>query len=286
MSNKQNRFDLLIIPSDTSRVKRFSVSRRAVYGGSMCLAILVVFVLFSTYHLSRYEALNLSFTMTKADNERLRSENDVYHNSLEKLKGQVSYIQDRSKEMARQAKMEPQADIDSQVGVGGPETVDRLAKVADQLEHQVMVIGDRLRAEQLRLATIPSGLPVLGYQTAGFGIRRNPFGEGGSEFHEGMDIAVEFGTPVSATADGVVFVAGPNSGYGNLVAIYHTNGITSRYGHLSRVAVQQGQRVKRGDLIGYAGSTGRSTGPHVHYELRLNDQPVNPIGYMGKDSSD
>src|SRR6516225_8173410 len=100
-----------------------------------------------------------------------------------------------------------------------------------------------------------------------------------------MVIAVEFGTPLSATADGVIFLAGPYSGYGNLVAIYHTNGITSRYGHLSRVAVQQGQRVKRGDLIGYAGSTGRSTGPHVHYELRVNDQPVNPIGYIGRDSS-
>jgi murein DD-endopeptidase MepM/ murein hydrolase activator NlpD len=282
MSNKQNRYDLLIIPSDTSRVKRFSISRRAVYGGATSLATLVVFVLFSTYHLSRYEALNLSYAVAQNEAEKLKSENDIYKNRLEKLKGQVSYIQDRSKEVARQAKLEPQADVDSQVGVGGPETVDKLSQAADQLEHQMMVIGDRLRAEQLRLATVPAGLPVLGYQTAGFGIRRNPFGEGGNEFHEGMDIAVEFGTPVSSTADGVVIWAGPYSGYGNLVAIYHTNGITSRYGHLSRISVQQGQRIKRGDQIGYAGSTGRSTGPHVHYELRVNDQPVDPMGYMGK----
>jgi murein DD-endopeptidase MepM/ murein hydrolase activator NlpD len=282
MSNKKNRYDLLIIPSDTSRVKRFSVSRRAAYGAVSCLAILLFFVLFSTFHLSRYEALNLNYQYAKSEVEKLKSENDAYHNSYEKMKGQLSYIQDQSKELARQAKMEPESDIDSQVGVGGPETVDKLSQAADQLERQVMVIGDRLRSEQLRLATIPSGLPVLGYQTAGFGIRRNPFGEGGSEFHEGMDIAVEFGTPVTATADGLVFLAGPNSGYGNLVAIYHTNGITSRYGHLSRVSVQQGQRIKRGDLIGYAGSTGRSTGPHVHYELRVNDQPVDPINYMGK----
>jgi len=282
MSNKKNRYDLLIIPSDTSRVKRFSISRRAVYSGASSLAILALYVLFSTFQLSRYEALNLNLMMARSENERLRSENDVYHNSIEKLKGQMSYIQDRSKDMARQAKMEPQSDIDSQVGVGGPETVDKLSRAADQLEHQVMVIGDRLRAEQLRLATIPSGLPVLGYQTAGFGIRRNPFGEGGSEFHEGMDIAVEFGTPVSATADGVVIWAEPKSGYGNLVAIYHTNGITSRYGHLSRVSVQQGQRIKRGEQIGYAGSTGRSTGPHVHYEIRVNDQPVDPVGYTSK----
>src|SRR5215813_42301 len=282
MSNKKNRYDLLIIPSDTSRVKRFSISRRAVYSGASSLAILALYVLFSTFQLSRYEALNLNYMMARSENERLRSENDVYHNSIEKIKGQMSYIQDRSKDNARQAKMEPQSDIDSQVGVGGPETVDKLSRAADQLEHQVMVIGDRLRAEQLRLATIPSGLPVLGYQTAGFGIRRNPFGEGGSEFHEGMDIAVEFGTPISATADGVVIWAEPKSGYGNLVAIYHTNGITSRYGHLSRVSVHQGQRIKRGEQIGYAGSTGRSTGPHVHYEIRVNDQPVDPVGYTSK----
>jgi len=282
MSHKRVRYDLLIIPSDTSRVKRFSISRRAVFGGASTMALLVLFVLFSTFHLSQYEALSLKYMMAKSENDRLKDENDLYHNSIDKLKGQMSYIQDRSKEVARQAKMETQSDIDSQVGVGGPETVDKLSKAADQLEHQVMVIGDRLRAEQLRLATIPSGLPVLGYQTAGFGIRRNPFGEGGSEFHEGMDIAVEFGTPVSATADGVVFWAGPYSGYGNMVAIYHANGITSRYGHLSRVSVQPGQRIKRGEQIGYAGSTGRSTGPHVHYELRINDQPVDPMGYTGK----
>jgi len=282
MSNKQSRYDLLIIPSETSKVKRLSISRRAVFGAASCVAILVLFVLFSILHLSRYEVLNFRYMTAKSELEKVRSENDVYHHSLEKLKGQMSYIQDRSKDMARQAKIEPEADIDSQVGVGGPETVDKLSRAADQLEHQVMVIGDKLRAEQLRLATIPAGLPVLGYQSAGFGVRRNPFGEGGSEFHEGVDIAVEFGTPVSATADGVVIWSGPRSGYGNLVAIYHTNGLTSRYGHLSRIVVEAGQRIKRGDQIGYAGSTGRSTGPHVHYELRVNDQPVDPIGYAGR----
>ena len=99
---------------------------------------------------------------------------------------------------------------------------------------------------------------------------------------EGIDVAVDFGTPVTATADGLVIHSGLYSGYGNLVIIYHTNGITTRYGHLSRITVEAGQRIKRGDQLGHAGSTGRSTGPHVHYEIRENDQSVDPFRYVGQ----
>jgi murein DD-endopeptidase MepM/ murein hydrolase activator NlpD len=166
-----------------------------------------------------------------------------------------------------------------QVGTGGPETVAALDKAADHLEREVRQIGDRLRADMLRLASVPAGLPVSGYVTDGFGLRRNPFSGEGREVHEGLDIAVDFGTPVNTTADGLVVWAAPHAGYGNLVVVYHSNGITTRYGHLSRINVEAGQRVKRGDQIGHAGSTGRSTGPHVHYEIRENDQPVDPNRY-------
>jgi murein DD-endopeptidase MepM/ murein hydrolase activator NlpD len=160
--------------------------------------------------------------------------------------------------------------------------VDALDRAADQLEREVRTIGDRLRSDILRLASIPAGLPVTGYITDGFGIRSNPFGGEGRELHEGLDIAVDFGTPVSATADGLVIWAAPHSGYGNIVVLYHSNGITTRYAHLSKITVEPGARVRRGDQIGHAGSTGRSTGPHVHYEVRENDQPVNPIRYIGE----
>jgi murein DD-endopeptidase MepM/ murein hydrolase activator NlpD len=132
----------------------------------------------------------------------------------------------------------------------------------------------------LRLASIPAGFPVNGYVTDGFGLRRNPFSQEGREVHEGLDIAVDFGTPVNTTADGLVVWAAPHAGYGNLVVVYHSTGITTRYGHLSRITVETGQRLKRGDQIGHAGSTGRSTGPHVHYEIRENDQPVDPGRYV------
>jgi murein DD-endopeptidase MepM/ murein hydrolase activator NlpD len=221
----------------------------------------------------------------KAENHQLKQTNEAYQNSYAKLKGQISYIEDMSRELTRQAKMERPSDMDNRVGIGGPETVAGLDKTADNLELEVRHLSDRLRSDLLRVASIPAGLPVNGYVTDGFGMRRSPFNGEGREVHEGLDIAVDFGTPVSATADGLVLYAAPHAGYGNLVIVYHSNGVTTRYGHLSRITVEAGQRVKRGEQVGHAGSTGRSTGPHVHYEIRENDQPVDPATYAASKSS-
>lgn len=279
---KERRYSLLIVPPATSRIKRLSIPYYAVHVAGGLVLALVSFIVYGAIRLAQHESLSWSYAATRAENDQLKADNDVYESSLSKLKVQVTYLGDMSKELARQAKMENVPEIDENVGAGGPETMASLDKAADQLEFHLRMIGDRLRTDQLRLASMPTGLPVIGYQTDGFGIRRNPFGEGGREFHEGVDIAVDFGTPVTATADGLVIWAAPYAGYGNLVAIFHNNGITTRFGHLSRITVEAGQRVKRGDQIGHAGSTGRSTGPHVHYEIRINDQPVDPTRYLGQ----
>ena len=124
--------------------------------------------------------------------------------------------------------------------------------------------------------TVPSIWPTSGYVSSPYGLRWN-----GTEFHQGIDIAAETGTPIVATADGVVTAAGwDGSGYGNMVDIDHGDGIMTRYGHASAVAVTPGQTVRRGQVIAYVGSTGYSTGPHLHYEVRVNGQPVNPAGYL------
>lgn len=123
---------------------------------------------------------------------------------------------------------------------------------------------------------MPSIWPTTGVVSSPYGLRW-----GGSDFHPGMDIANDMGTPIVATADGVVEYAGWNSGgYGNMVDIDHGNGIMTRYGHASQVVVSTGQSVKRGQVIAYMGSTGFSTGPHVHYEVHVNGQRVNPISYL------
>ncbi|MCI0487705.1 MAG: M23 family metallopeptidase [Blastocatellia bacterium] len=279
MSKDNRLFTFMIIPTATSKAKRISIHHNVIYITSGLMVAFILLTIFAAFRLVQHEALNLEFHSVKSENESLKKQNEAYESSYAKLKGQISYIEDVSKELARQARMENIPEVDEQVGMGGPESVSALDRAADHLERNVREIGDRLKSDLLRLASIPSGLPVNGYITDGLGIRRSPFG-GGGEYHTGLDIAVDFGTPVAATADGIVIWASSHGGYGNLVAIYHSNGITTRYGHLSRITVEVGQRIKRGDQIGHAGSTGRSTGPHVHYEIRENDQPVDPLRYV------
>jgi murein DD-endopeptidase MepM/ murein hydrolase activator NlpD len=132
---------------------------------------------------------------------------------------------------------------------------------------------------ELGRETVPSLWPVRGWITAGFGQRMDPFtGEGA--FHAGVDIGASYGTSVEASADGLVLQAGRNSGYGNEVLIDHGFGLTTKYGHLSKIYVVVGEEVKRGQVIGAVGATGRATGPHLHYEVAVNDTPVNPAKYL------
>jgi murein DD-endopeptidase MepM/ murein hydrolase activator NlpD len=134
-------------------------------------------------------------------------------------------------------------------------------------------------ARFVRRTTVPSIWPVRGQVTAGFGQRMDPFsGEGA--FHAGLDISAPYGTAVTAPADGIVYVAGRDAGYGNAILIDHGFGITTKYGHLSRINVVVGQEVRRGQVIGAVGTTGRTTGPHLHYEVHVNDTPVNPAKYL------
>jgi septal ring factor EnvC (AmiA/AmiB activator) len=125
----------------------------------------------------------------------------------------------------------------------------------------------------------PSIWPVLGHITDSFGARLDPFsGEGA--FHTGVDVAADYGAPVHATADGMIVDAGQHTGYGRVVIVDHGFGLTTWYAHLSSYAAVAGTRIKRGEVIGYTGISGRSTGPHVHYEVRMNNAPVNPWRYM------
>ena len=134
------------------------------------------------------------------------------------------------------------------------------------------------------LTSTPSLWPVIGHLTGTFGERMDPFsGEGA--FHTGVDIAGQYGDSVRVAADGMVVEAGEHPGYGRLVIVDHGFGITTYYGHLSSLHVQVGQQLKRGESVGNVGVSGRSTGPHVHYEVRINGAPVNPMRYLRQASA-
>ena len=134
-------------------------------------------------------------------------------------------------------------------------------------------------ADWFKANSAPNLWPVEGQVTGSFGERIDPFnGEGA--FHSGVDISSNYGHPIVAPADGVIMFTDLLGGYGKAIMIDHGNGISTRYGHLSGFAVSAGQKVHRGDVIGYVGASGRSTGPHLHYEVRINDTPVNPYKYL------
>lgn len=172
--------------------------------------------------------------------------------------------------------------LDGRVAEGGP--LLRLATSADgsidpRFERLGMSLA-RMEALERGLVGIPQVLPAsLEFISSGFGYRADPF-TGGAAFHAGLDFRGPQGAPIYAAAKGKVTFAGIREGYGNCVEIDHGNGLTTRYAHMSRFRARPGQRVNAGDVIGAIGSTGRSTGPHLHFEVRVNDRPVNPRPFL------
>jgi murein DD-endopeptidase MepM/ murein hydrolase activator NlpD len=158
--------------------------------------------------------------------------------------------------------------------------VQALAQTADDLEKNLDTLLSHFEQLQGQFATRPSIAPVIGYRSSGFGWRLDPFDPGRRAFHYGLDIATVHGNPVVATADGSVIRVAYDGSLGNNIIINHGNGITTLFGHLSKTLVKPGDKVKRGDTIGLVGRTGRALGDHVHYEIRLNGNPVNPNSYI------
>lgn len=239
-------------------------------------------------------------------NTALRIENASYREATTELVAQVSTLQAAADDLGARAAVDPEAAraMDrlpasithramggaSMSEMTGPlTTVMTSTEPAFGLLRDVLHIIDRKldearpnveRREALAAAT-PSIWPVPGWLSSSYGSRRDPF-TGSRDFHPGLDISADSGVPVRATADGTVVTARASGNYGNLVALDHGFGIATRYGHLSRFEVSEGQRVKRGEIVGYVGSTGRSTSPHVHYELTLDGRPANPLRLLGQ----
>jgi murein DD-endopeptidase MepM/ murein hydrolase activator NlpD len=224
------------------------------------------------------------------ENRELQTANEQFSKSVESLRTQLRTVEDRTRKLAIIAGIST-LDETSQGGVGGlrppdlgdnpyRDDLDKMAFRSHRLDKDLSVLEKKFVAQAQLLASTPSIAPVRGILTDGFGGRSDPFtGEPGT--HNAIDISSAVGQAVRSPADGIVVKAEWANGYGNVIYIAHPySGYSTRYGHLSQFAVQPGHHVKRGDIIGYVGSTGRSTGPHLHYEVRLNNNPVNPLEYI------
>lgn len=280
--NRDERFYAFIV-SKTSRsyVRRFSVHKRWVKASALVVTLLFCAAAYGVYGLTR-EAVHLRI---EEENNRLRMENERQRQKLQKLENRVEAIETDARRLSEMSGVAPEQDEEegtSPHGAGGPAlgldraAVERLETRAARLETDLRLYEAALRER----ARVPSIWPVEGESTDSFGVRGNPFGGGGAEFHAGQDIAAPRGTPVFAPAEGRVVQAGWQNGYGQLVVVDHGNGLTTRYGHLSKIEVTAGQELKRGDRLGQVGSTGRSTGPHLHYEVRVGELPVSPRHYL------
>ena len=223
------------------------------------------------------EALKTRYTQL----EQVAKEKDIQVASLGSLASEVSALYGLKSEPI--LKQNSDAALDANVEV----SLDQFYALRSTAMSGAATIGigmgmtsrEASLADWVRMAEAPNLWPVEGRITAGFGERIDPFnGEGA--FHRGIDISTAFGTPVRAPADGIVTFAGDESGYGRLIQIEHSQGILTRYGHLSGFAVTEGQRVTRGQVIGYVGMSGRSTGPHLHYEVWVHNSPVNPYKFL------
>jgi murein DD-endopeptidase MepM/ murein hydrolase activator NlpD len=281
--NRDERFYAFIV-SQTSRsrsyVRRVSIHKRWVKASALVAAFLFCAAAYGVYGLTR-EAVHLR---VEEENNRLRLENERQRRQLKKLENRVDAIETDARRLSEMSGVQPgqEGEGTSERGAGGPAleldpaAVERLESRAARLETELRLHEAALRER----ARVPSIWPVEGESTDGFGGRGNPFGGAGSEFHPGQDIAAPRGTPVFAPADGRVVEAGWKNGYGQTVVLDHGNGLTTRYAHLSRIEVTAEQELKRGDQLGQVGSTGRSTGPHLHYEVRIGELPVSPRHYL------
>jgi murein DD-endopeptidase MepM/ murein hydrolase activator NlpD len=234
-------------------------------------------------------------------NAALEVENASYRAATGQLSDQISTLQTAVDQLGERAAVDPNASramaklpLNIRSRAMGGEAAPAFSPVVGAsmatteaalgvLSELLGVLGSRLdsvrdsveRRQALAAAT-PSVWPVAGWLTSSYGNRRDPI-TNDPGFHPGLDISADYGQPVVATADGTVDSAGANGAYGNMVVLNHGFAITTKYGHLSRLGVMDGQRVKRGDVIGYVGSTGRSTGAHLHYEIWMNGRLTNPM---------
>jgi murein DD-endopeptidase MepM/ murein hydrolase activator NlpD len=281
---------IIFVPHSRARFRQFRASSRLLYGvAAFVLLAVAVGATFSTLWVRSFRR-NREFSAIVAENQDLRTRARDLNSKLESVEKQLTEFEEKTRRLAIAAGLSA-VDDPGTGGVGGLSAVplDATASVelgmteamrrSGLLSSRLDVVEEKLSLEADRLALTPTLAPTAGVLTAGFGMRDDPF-NGQREFHTGIDISTPTGNRVYAPAGGTVVRVGWDKGYGRIVLVSHGFGVTTLFGHLDTARVTEGQHVHRGDLLALVGSTGRSTGPHLHYEVHVNGKPVNPLDYV------
>ncbi len=276
---------VIIVPHARARFRKWRVSNLQIGAGFSLLGLLTLVAVFSTWSFFTTTVDRQEVEQIRGENQELRQVNQTFETSIRQLQQQLSDYDERTRRLAIVAGLDTLSDgaepgVGGAAGGGGRDWLAAMAAKAESLEGNLDRIAAQLEERGRWISATPAIAPVKGILTSGFGWRRDPI-SGRREVHSAIDIAASPGKPVLAPADGIVTRAGAvGGGLGNGVFVSHGFGVTTRYGHLSRVAVGPGQHVRRGDVLGYVGNTGRSTGYHLHYEVLVDGQAVNPLGYI------
>ena len=270
---------IIFVPHAKARFRKITVSTRflALAAGASA-AVLVAALAFGWAFLSSTRR-DRQYLQVLADNARLKSSSAALHGRLQGLARQLSDFESRTRRLSIVAGLSESG----RTGAGGPLVTDLPSSDVDQrsasLSSRLLAVETQFARREEVISSTPTVAPVRGLLNSGFGARRDPFtGEGA--FHAGLDISTRRHEPVLATASGVVVKSGWRGDYGKAVEIDHGTGYRTVYGHLDAILVREGQKVRRGERVGLVGSTGRSTGPHLHYEVRQGDRILNPLEYI------
>jgi murein DD-endopeptidase MepM/ murein hydrolase activator NlpD len=283
---KQEYFVVVLAHSLRGRLRRVHIPHQAVYI-TLALALLGCFSLFgfvASYARMAWKVANYNALRKEADQLRSRYQNlqKVVSQTNEQLASLEVFANEVQVAYGIKQKLEGPSDISSE-GKLTPSFAESIADYNYLQTANNLSMGSRAYRRLQPQDAQPSIWPVDGRLMGGFGNRTDPFsGEGA--FHAGVDITAPIGTPIRATADGIVIFAEMENGYGRLIKVSHGNGVQTYYAHLSRFYVQAGQDVRRGEVIGAVGTSGRVTAPHLHYEVRLGGAPVNPYRFLANTS--
>jgi len=305
----RNKITFILLSGNGSRIRQFSSSKVALAAGALLSAVIMIGMglLVQDYLNLKQAAAHVSQLQSKVaarDAEIVHQKRQIecFANEINQLKLNLVALDSFEKKIRVIANLEKPDDEENLFGVGGatPEDLDTGASLRrdqsglirsmhDQVEQlesasytqeaDFTSLLDQLNQKKNLLACTPSIRPAKGWISSHFGYRISPF-TGRRELHAAYDIANREGSKIIAPANGVVTFAGKKGSYGNLLIIDHGYGLVTRYGHIKKFEVKKGAKVHRGDIIAKMGNTGRSTGPHVHYEVRLNGVPVNPEKYI------
>jgi len=288
---KKEYFTFMFLPGPNARVRTLSISKSVIKSAFLSVAAVLILSLYLVYEYN--DVKDKVWELQSMREELMQQKAQVQNFALNMLdyKRQMFLLRDLDTKLRRAVSLGPRDKAQQVLGIGGPDELglQNLTTMGEKKQEEALkemhqelsqLKGAASRQEtSLQYASTPSVWPVRGWVTSPFGNRNSPF-SGILKFHEGMDIAAQTGTPIVSPADGVIIKAGFGTGYGHMVEISHGYGIRTLFAHNSRLNVKAGQRIKRGDVIAYVGDSGSSTGPHLHYEVRVNGLPVNPVRYL------